>query len=238
MENTILQVENPIKRQYPTKKQEKTYPSRYDNHVFEKLNEMNGDTNLQNDYKRWKNGINYKTNRKITIGGKKHRESGHKFFITCSHNSSSGSNRWDVLFEELNNINRHEYIQETKRINNDIDVENALIKDYTEMVDSIIEKILLLERWDDFIEFEGKKYGLIHKIKNKIHIENNCFGEMVFTDTKTEYTFNDRPFCNYDDKETTYSIYTCSKCNYENKIVDCITGGGSQYVSTSGFYWK
>ena len=40
-----------IERQYPTKKQEKTYPERYDNYVFEKLNEMNDDIELQNDYK-------------------------------------------------------------------------------------------------------------------------------------------------------------------------------------------
>lgn len=106
------------------------------------------------------------------------------------------------------------------------------------MVDTIIEKIRKLERWNDFIEFEGKKYGLIHKIKNNIHIENNCLGEMIFTHEKNEYTFNDRPFCNYGDKETTYSIYKCFKCNYENKIIKCSTGGGSQYVSQTGFWWK
>lgn len=61
---------------------------------------------------------------------------------------------------------------------------------------------------------------------------------MIFTHEKTEYTFNDRPFCNYDDKETTFSIYKCSKCNYENKIIKCNAGGGSQYVSQNGFWWK
>ena len=63
-----------IERQYPTKKEEKTYPKRYDNAIFKKLNEINGDKELQNDYKKWKDGINYKTNRKIKIDGKIHRE--------------------------------------------------------------------------------------------------------------------------------------------------------------------
>lgn len=235
--NPFLQVENPkkieemqkIERQYPTKKREKTYPERYDNSIFEKLNEMNGDTELQNDYKKWKDGINYKTNRKIKIGGKIHRELKAKFMIySCG----------GILFDTLNHINSNEYLQETEKINNEIDVENAVIKDYNKLVDSIIEKIQKLEGWNEFIVFEGKKYGLIHKIKNNIHIENNCLGEMVFLKTEKEYTFNDRPFCNYEDKETTYSIYKCSKCNYENKIVECSTGGGSQYVSQSGFFWK
>jgi hypothetical protein len=143
-----------------------------------------------------------------------------------------------ILFDTLNSINADEYLQETKKIINDIDFENVIIKDYNKLVDSIIEKIQKLERWNDFIEFEGKKYGLVNKIQNNIHIENNCSGEMIFTHEKTEYTFNDRPFCNYDDKETTFSIYKCSKCNYENKIIKCSTGGGSHYVSQTGFWWK
>lgn len=61
---------------------------------------------------------------------------------------------------------------------------------------------------------------------------------MIFTRKETEYTFNDRPFCNYDDKEITYSIYKCSKCIYENKIVECSSGGGSHYVSKKGFGGK
>jgi hypothetical protein len=137
-----------IERQYPTKKPLKKYPERYDNFVFEKLNEMNDDTKLQNDYKKWKDGINYKTNRKIKIGGKLHKELKEKFMIK------------GVLIDILNNINVNEYIQETKKINDEIDIENIAIKDYNISVNTIIEKIQKLERWNDFIEFEGKKYGI------------------------------------------------------------------------------
>ena len=226
-----LKVENiqKIERKYPNKKQEKIYPERYDFSVFEKLNEINADTELQNDYKKWKNGINYKTNRKIKIDGKIHRELKQNFII----NSCGG-----ILFDKLNNINQHEYLKETIQINSDIDVENIIIKDYNKIVDSIIEKIQNLEKWNEFIEFEGKCYGITSKVINMIHRENNCFGEMVFTRKEKTYSSNDRPFCNYDDTETIYSIYNCSKCKYEDKIFESRTGGGTQYVSQTGFYWK
>jgi hypothetical protein len=61
---------------------------------------------------------------------------------------------------------------------------------------------------------------------------------MIFSYNKTENIFNDRPFSNYEDKEITYSIYKYINCNYENKIVKCTSGGGSQYVSNTGFWWK
>ena len=97
-----------------------------------------------------------------------------------------------------NNFDKHEAVElavkHNVKIINEIDVENAIIKDYNKLVDSIIEKIQKLERWNDFIEFEGKKYGLINKIKYRhnekynVHIENDCFGEMVFTRKETTYT--------------------------------------------------
>ena len=218
-----------IERQYPSKKLKKTYPNRHDVSVFEKLNQMNADTELQNDYIKWKDGINYNTNRKIKIGGKIHEKLKQKFMIYSYKN---------ILFDTLNNINADEYLQKNKKIIDKIDNENDMIKDYNKLVDSIIEKIQKLEKWNDFIEFEGKCYGITSKVLNNIHIENNCLGEMIFTHKETEYTFNDRPFCNYDDKEITYSIYKCSKCIYENKIVECSSGGGSHYVSKTGFWWK
>jgi hypothetical protein len=218
-DNVFLQVENSkkieetqkIERQYPTQKLEKTYPKRYDNYVFEKLNEMNGDIELQNDYKKWKDGINYKTNRKIKIGGKIHRELKQKFMISYSHNYYGHQIKSSVLFEDLININADDYLQETKKIYNEIDAENIIIKNYNKSVDSIIEKIQKLEKWNDFIEFEGKCYGITSEVLNNIHIKNDCLGKMIFIRKDIEYRINDRPFCNYDDKETIYSIYKCSK---------------------------
>lgn len=68
---------------------------------------MNEDTELQNDYEKWKDGINYKTNRKIKIDGKIHRELNQKFMIyTCG----------GVLFDTLNSINAYKYLQESKKL--------------------------------------------------------------------------------------------------------------------------
>jgi len=87
-----------------------------------------------------------------------------------------------LLFDTLNNINADEYLHETKKINNEIDVKNAVIKDYNKSIDSIIEKIQKLERWNDFIEFEGKCYGITNKVLNIIYVENDCFGITTVTE--------------------------------------------------------
>ena len=220
-----------IERYYPPKKTEKPYPSRYKKSVFEKCSEMITNTELQDDYNKWKSGINYKTNRKIKVGGKIHTELKQKFMI-------GRPNYRSVLFSDLADITECDYLQETECINNEIDIENASIKEYNALVDSVIENIKKLESWNEFIDFEGKKYGITSKVSNNIHRENDCFGEMVFMCNETEHDLNDRAFCHYDDKSTTYSIYKCCKCGYENKECKESTGGGSQYISKSGFWWK
>lgn len=235
-EQTLLHTDEStkIERQYPIKNREVSYPKRYDTSVFEMLNKINTDTKLQDNYKKWKDGINYNTNRKITIGGKIHNELKRPFIINGG-----------ILFDELNNINICEYLQETEKINKGIDEENIVIKDYNKLIDNIIEKIESLEMWSEFIEFGGKKYGLIRKIKygnndnHGVHIENDCLGEMVFTYKETEWHINDRPYCNYADREQTYSIYKCAKCNYENKVYEPqIVKTTDGYTPKNGFWWK
>jgi hypothetical protein len=223
-----------IERYYPREKKEISYQTRYDISVFNRFNEIISDTELQNHYKKWKDGINYNTGRKITIGGKIHNELKGRFMIGYSHLGFRSS----VFFEDLINVNVDEYLKHTKEMNDYVDKVNFEIKDYNNMVLSVIEKIKKLEGWNDFIEFDGKKYGLLEKIRDNFHIENDCSGEMLFTEKETSYTFNDRPFCNYDDKEEIYLIFKCSKCEFENKVLESSRGGGSQYVSKTGFWWK
>jgi hypothetical protein len=87
------------------------------------------------DYKKWKNGINYITNRKIKIGGKTHTRLKEKIIKDLT--------KYPALMDE--------YV-------------------YNEIVDDIIEKIKKLKKWTDFIEFEGKKYGIpAHLYKNYIN---------------------------------------------------------------------
>ena len=82
---------------------------------IEKFNEMNESSELQNDYKKWKDGINYITNRKIKIGGKIHTQLKEKFMIKDGFRS--------ILFEDLTKIKelsspalRDEYLKESNKM--------------------------------------------------------------------------------------------------------------------------
>lgn len=142
-----------------------------------------------------------------------------------------------ILFEELDNIDRKKYIKETKQKNSHIDNKNNDIKKYNNSIDKIIEEINKLNDWNNFIEFDGKKYGYPQKVKNSVHIENNCNGNMIFLREETEYRINDRPFCNYSDGETTYCHFECNRCKYTHKTVKEHIPKG-RYVSKCGFWWK
>lgn len=64
------------------------------------------------------------------------------------------------------------------------------------------------------------------KVIGRIHIENNCGGEMKFLRTEIDYIFKNRPFCSDDDAEIKYVINKCNKCNYEEKEFVSRTSGG------------
>jgi hypothetical protein len=162
-----------IIRNYPIEKNEKMYPFRYDNNVFNEYNKIKNDIEFKNDYIKLKNGINYKTNRKIKINGKSYDELKKKFYINCMNGQF-------VLFKKLDNINIENYLQETINIKSIIDKENLIIKKYNNDVNEIIKKINKLKNWNDYIEFEGKYYGICYKVINYIHVENNCKGNMLF----------------------------------------------------------
>lgn len=93
-----------------------------------------------------------------------------------------------------------------------------MIKKYNVVIDSIIEKIQKLKKWNEFIEFEGKCYGITCKVVNNIHRENDCFREMLFHMEK-EYKckgcrdgimFNGAYSCSC----YAYDINKCSKCRF------------------------
>lgn len=194
-----------ILRIYPSKKQKLVYQFRYDKTIFDKLNEMNANIELQNKYNKWKNGINYITNKKITIGGKLHNKLKSIFMIK--------SNNENILFDTLNNINMNEYLIETQKINEKIDKENDLIKNYNMKIDNIIEKINNLKCWKDYIEFEGKKYGIL-RIYDGVHRENNCLRLIKEDNYKSCKCKNCVIWYG-----RSYSIgvkyYKCDKCNYK-----------------------
>jgi hypothetical protein len=219
-----------IKRYYPSEKQLLEYPKRYPKSIFDEYNKITKNNVLIDEYNKIINGINPNTNKKIKINGKTYNKLVEKFKIK--------QNGINIMFSELDNINYTDYNLETIKINKTIDNENLKIKKYNDEVNQIIYQIKLLTNWNNYIEFNGSKYGIVDKVYNNIHIENNCNGNMIFEKTYTEYIFNDRPYCNYNDKEITYDFYKCNNCSYEYKKMKKTKGGGSQYISKSGFWWK
>uniref|UniRef100_A0A6C0JF32 Uncharacterized protein n=1 Tax=viral metagenome TaxID=1070528 RepID=A0A6C0JF32_9ZZZZ len=195
-------MEDKIIRKYPELRYEE---DRYNKEDFERYEEI---TKRIDNYEKWKIGINYKTNRKIKIGGKTHEQFGYENFYIKRGTSYSYSY---VLFTKLDNINIELYIQETEKLKKEI-------QEYNSQIYEIISKINKLDKWSDFIEFEGKKYGIVGKVLNNIHRENDCNGIMEFYKNE-EYeckgcrdgmAFNGSYSCGCSNKE----IYKCNKCDY------------------------
>jgi hypothetical protein len=190
-----------IERHYPAKKSIIEYPKRYTKDNFAEFNEINNNIKLQEDYKKWNNGINYLTNRKIKIGARTHRKI-ETIFIRL------------IQTKHLSSINENDYLHETVEIKHKIDAENIAIKEYNKPIDSIILKINELESWVDFVRFNDINYGLL-KVVDGYHRENDCFGIVKLGETKgrecgacrMSYPTNNCD-CVY------YATYKCDKCGY------------------------
>jgi len=119
-----------------------------------------------------------------------------------------------VFFGDLINVNFEDNLEELM---------NDVIKTYNKAVDKIIQKIIGLEKWDDYIVFENKKYGYIHKTKNNIHIENNCMGDIIYVKQeknecegcRNPIMFNTPYTCNC----RAYDITKCIKCGFMEKKI-------------------
>ena len=190
-----------IIRVYPSKKDERLYTNRYDNESFRKYKEI---IKSPENYEKWKSGINFKTNKKIKIGGKTHQKLGDESFYIKIPLSKSLYGY--VLFTELDGIDSELYLQETEKIKKEI-------QDYNTIINDIICKINSLKNWDDYVEFEGKKYGILH-VYNGIHRENDCFGII-----KEDYYKSCSCHCCEDWGGCSNPIgtqyYKCEKCGYK-----------------------
>ena len=195
-------MEDNIIRKYPTIKDERLYKDRYNKEEFEKYKEI---TKSIENYEKWKIGINYKTNRKIKIGGKKHIQFGYENFY-IKHGTLYDCYSY-ILFTKLDGINIDLYIQDTEKLKEEILSHNAKINE-------LICKINKLEKWNDFVEFEGIKYG-IQKIYNNIHRGDDCNGNI----NKTEVCVRECREC----RGTTSFTEPC-RCEYKTNI-ECVKCG-------------
>tara|TARA_Y100000389_G_scaffold172859_1_gene181598 strand:+ start:3708 stop:4043 length:336 start_codon:yes stop_codon:yes gene_type:complete len=106
-------------------------------------------------------------------------------------------------------------LKETFEMVKDINNKNKDIDRYNDIVVSVIDKINNLQKWEDYVEFEGEYYGLVYKVKNDIHMENACYGKMIFIETKRDIVCRDRPLVLYtEDTDYEYDVYKCNNCQY------------------------
>ena len=115
-----------IIREYPLKKSMNEYNFRYQSDFFEDYKKIIQLPDIYEKYKKWKSGKNYNTNRKVNIGGEKHKLLGEIF--RC------GGILGGVPFKKLEGINMEEYIEESEKIKNEIE-------EYNTSIDNIIIEI-------------------------------------------------------------------------------------------------
>lgn len=197
-----------ILRTYPKTRELLSYPFRFTQNDFNKYRELLNNETLQDDYEKWKIGINYKTNKKITINGKMHQSLKSVFMIDCDKGLT-------VLFDDFDfkSIDFAVYSLETKTIYETIDAKNKEITHYNDAVNHVIENINNLNKWNDFICFESSKYG-IPIVVNGIHKENDCLGEIIeYYERCSCSSCENWNGCNYGG---TYH-YECNKCSYKTQ---------------------
>lgn len=207
-------MEHIIRNLPPTKskKSEYTCQNRFSNEIIQKFTCLKNDATFQNNYTKLKSGINYETGRKIKIGAsiyyslKRKMENQHGYKLMSK-------------YEELDKINIESYLSETEKIQKELDIknievekENLDIQKYNDTVYEIRKNIDKLEKWNEYVEFEGNKYGIPY-VRNDKHCENDCMGEMKCV----------KHFCECNRCEKAWSdcgnriqfSYRCEKCGYQ-----------------------
>ena len=180
------------------------YPYRYTNEAFDRFNEMYNDPEIRENCNKWKEGINPYTNRKIKIGGKTYDSIKDDFMIYFLYGT-----RWTRIFYLKLNIDQEMYKEETIQLNNEIDREN-------EVISSKIEQIKCLKSWNDFVIYDGMKYGL-KTVLNNIHRENDCFGKMECYMKKHKCKGCRNGHTGYQCLCDNYTMNKCNKCGYEER---------------------
>jgi len=101
------------------------------------------------------------------------------------------------------------------------------VDEYNTRVDEACKQIEALTRWYDYVEFDGKMYGLSYSVVDDIHIRDDCGGTLRFTETiqikvygnsfckGCISSFNEPCSCVNDYEMVNRYVYTCDKCGYE-----------------------
>ena len=191
-----------IVRRLPSTKPHISYEYRYSKEDFDKIRNIINNEKEKDDYSIWLSGYNPDTGRKLNKNKGLYKSIGNRFKYFINYKS---------IYKELLD-NEEKYIKETKRLNEKVDKKNKYIDKYNEQAKEAIDLVNTLESWEDYVEFDGKKYGIPYIAKDDIHIENDCLGKLVFD--HSEGALFSRDF-RIEDKyvEDYYKYYKCDKCN-------------------------
>lgn len=167
-----------------------------------------------NGFKQWFQGINPMTNRKIKIGGRTHIDVGFELGFEKSH-SNAGFEQCYLVYKEIMGMTKEEiefYKNTTSELIKKWESECIPIDEYNNKIYKINKDINNLKKWDDYVLFNEKKYGVPRVNDNGIHMENDCRGTI-----KYEYEQCTCHSCeDWGGKNCTQgsiTSYKCDKCN-------------------------
>lgn len=133
---------------------------------------------IRQNYVTLTTGLNPESGRKVHVGSVLYKKLCVKYKIN------------NELFIYMDNLNKEEYLEETRRLEQKSEDDYITEQQYAEaeytMIKSKIDtecenktnflrKRILDLRWDEFVEFEGKRYG-VPRVLGNIHREKNCKG--------------------------------------------------------------
>ena len=206
MSDTMTQV---IIRVEPEEKKNVSCERRFTKSDFEKYRKLAEDKENLEKCRKLASGRSYESNRKIVSHGAVFQRLSKPFLVYYQIDNEQH------LFTVLDGIDEEEYMNESENMRNQMTLKNKEIADYNNIVrKDVIQKIKELKNWDDYVEFENKRYGLPN-IVDKIHRTNDCLGVI-------ERKVHSTPFCHNCENlfwgkcdgtcRDTYYTHTCTKC--------------------------
>lgn len=180
-----------IIREYPPSPKD-MHNDRYTTRDFDKYKTLS-----RENYDKLIQCINYNTNRKIGYRGKIYNKLYSDFIIRGK------------LFTNMDGIDCDEYLNETEKLKKEYNNRQKIIWGIQNKIDKLNE--------DEYITFEGKKYGrrpkIIFKKTEHIHYENDCLGVFDYIYDGCSCSSCENWFGCTNPTYTMY--YTCKKCGYK-----------------------
>lgn len=162
---------------------------------------------FQSKLQKWKAGINFITNKEIA-NAKIHSDL--KYILL----NQIGHNVWcnESIYEKIKDIDIKSYVEETKKIQLELDILNEEVDRYNRSLFDIHRQIDKLYSFFEFVEFDGNKYG-IPPVIDGIHRENDCMG--VITDI-----YKNCSCTLYCRKHPRSGFRSCDMCDYKINITE------------------